>query len=54
MESSDCDLIIKALYDAFGNVEKPSPLATYDEAYDFEEVDISTILIGNVPLTRML
>ncbi len=40
MESSDCDLIIKALYDAFSNVEKPSPLATYDEAYDFEEVDI--------------
>lgn len=40
MESSYCDLIIKALYDAFSNVEKPSPLATYDEAYDFEEVDI--------------
>ena len=40
MESSDCDLIIKALYDAFSNVEKPSPLATYDEACDFEEVDI--------------
>ena len=40
MENSDRDLIIKELYDAFSNVEKPSPLATYDEAYDFEEVDI--------------
>ncbi len=40
MESSDCDLIIKALYDAFSKVERPLPLATYEEGYDFEEVDI--------------
>ncbi|WP_157033341.1 hypothetical protein [Loktanella sp. S4079] len=40
MENSDCDLILKKLYDAFGSVEKPSPLATYDGAYWLDEVDL--------------
>ena len=40
METSDRDLILKKLYDAFGSVEKPSPLVTYDGAYRPDEVDL--------------
>ena len=40
MADADRNQALKELYDAFGLVEKPVPLATYEGSYCDEEVDV--------------